>query len=208
MFQQATVQNGALRPPATGIPVAQGVPQIRQQPQVNISQQQQRISGQMGLAANRAMANAQAQHRQGTAQEVQMRQLAAQALLEGRSHPAATSLAAGAAPALTAHLSPPYNAQRATSSSPGLPQQSPPLAQAIAQSMATSPRPPSAQAPMTPTPGAGASRPTPALASYYGMNGVPNGMPTSVGVPGPTQQLSTDQITHAERIRAMLLQVL
>lgn len=121
---------------------AQGVPQIRSQ--VNISGQQPRIANQLGLGNTRIATSSVMQARvlaqaQAQAQAVQ----AAQAQAQQQGIPVSTSLAAGAAPALNAHLSTPFNA-RATSASPGVGQQSPPPQ--VPQNTATSPRPPSAQA--------------------------------------------------------------
>lgn len=128
------------------------MPQIRSQ--VNISGQQ-RLSGQIGIANTRIASSQAMQQVQVQAQARALAQAqAAQAQAQGQQpHPnVASSLAAGAAPALTAHLSPNYNnAVRANSTSPGVPQQaSPSLPQAMAAvaqaNNATSPRPPSAQA--------------------------------------------------------------
>ena len=112
----------------------QSVPQIRSQ--VNISGQQPRLQNQLALNSTRIASS--------TVLQQQARALqAAQAQQQG--HPGVSqSLAAGAAPALNPHLSPPFNTQRTASTSPGLGQQSPPPA--AAQNTATSPRPPSAQA--------------------------------------------------------------
>lgn len=116
------------------LPAGQSVPQIRTQ--VNISGQQPRLQNQLALNSTR-IANSSVLQQQARALQ------AAQAQQQG--HPGVSqSLAAGAAPALNAHLSPPFNTQRTASTSPGLGQQSPPPA--AAQSTATSPRPPSAQA--------------------------------------------------------------
>lgn len=115
-----------------GLPAGQGVPQIRSQ--VNISGQQPRVALNALQLTSTRIANSSV---------MQARALqAAQAQQQG--HPGVSqSLAAGAAPALNAHLSPPFNGQRTASTSPGAGQQSPPPV--AAQSTATSPRPPSAQ---------------------------------------------------------------
>lgn len=182
-----------------GLPPAQGMPQIRTQ--VNISGQQQRISNQQ-LLNNARVPNPQVMQAQAAQAQAQARALAAaQAQAQGQAHPGiANSLAAGAAPALTAHLTPGYNtAARPNSTSPGLPQQSPPTAQAVAN--ATSPRPPSAQAIAGLTPQvqasiASAHRTAPALAHYY------QNMPNMQAA-----QLTQEQITHAMQIRSLISQV-
>lgn len=136
-----------MRQATNGLQAAQGMPQIRSQ--VNISGQQ-RLSGQVGIANTRIASSQAMQQAQVQAQARALAQAQAQSQ---QPHPnVASSLAAGAAPALTAHLSPNYNnAVRANSTSPGVPQQaSPSLPQAMAAvaqaNNATSPRPPSAQA--------------------------------------------------------------
>lgn len=181
------------------------VPQIRNQ--ANIAQ---RHHAQLANLANQvALANAahvarfgqqgqvlpaaaQAQARAMVA-SVQAAQAQAQAQAQGQV--AGASLAAGAAPALQAHLSPPYNAARAASSSPGIVQQSPPHQQAVIQNPIASPRPPSAQpqmGAMVQGPSATAARVAPALAHYYGAS-VPNA--------SATQQFSPEQL------RQVLIQV-
>ncbi|OBZ75891.1 Chromatin modification-related protein EAF1 [Grifola frondosa] len=161
LLQQQQNQNGT-RTPGSGTPQAQLVPQIRSQ--VGISQQQ-RISNAMALANARlspsqvmqAQAQAQAQAQvqaqralaavaqaQAQAQAHAQAQAQAQAQVQTQIH--AQAQAAAAAPALSgAHLSPPY-AARATSSSPAIPQQSPPLPSSTTSNAANVPRPPSAQA--------------------------------------------------------------
>ncbi|KAI0693277.1 hypothetical protein BC835DRAFT_1354362 [Cytidiella melzeri] len=130
---QQLAQNGVMRVPASGLAAGQGVPQIRSQ--VNISGQQPRLANQLALN-NTRIANSSV---------MQARALAAQhgqAQAQQQAHP--QSLAATAAPALNAHLSPPFNAQRTTSTSPGVGHQSPPPV--VPQATAASPRPSSAQA--------------------------------------------------------------
>lgn len=178
-----------------GHPGAQGMPQIRQQ--VNISGQQQRLSnpllGQTRIASSQQVMQAQAA-------QAQARAIAAQ-VAQAQAHPGiANSLAAGAAPALTAHLTPNYNTARPSSTSPGLPQHSPPLSQAAAAN-ATSPRPPSAQAQalagLSPqvqaSIAASAQRNAPAMAHYY------SNMQAG--------HLTPEQIQHAMQIRTLISQV-
>ncbi|TCD63291.1 chromatin modification- protein VID21 [Steccherinum ochraceum] len=154
-------QNGAPRvAQANGVTPAQAVPQIRSQ--VNISQQQQRISSQMALQTARlnvasqqslqnmqAQAQAQAQHARALAAlqaQTQAQVAANQAQVQAQQPSMPTSMAANLAPALSsAHLSPPF-VGRPTSASPGLPQQSPPILGSSSAGNATSPRPSAAQA--------------------------------------------------------------
>jgi chromatin modification-related protein VID21 len=175
-----------------GHPGAQAMPQIRSQ--VNISGQQ-RLSNVM--LTNQRITSNQAMQVQVQAQA---RALAA-AQAQAQAHPTITSsLAAGAAPALTAHLTPNYNTVRASSTSPGLPQQSPPLPQAVA-SNATSPRPPSAQAqalaaltPQVQASIASAQRTAPTMAHYYSnMQNL------------QAAHLTPEQLQHAMNVRAALL---
>lgn len=178
-------QTPIIRTPNPAVP---GVPQIRAQ--VNISGQQ-RISN--SLLANPRIAASQQQ-----VMQAQARALAAQAQAQGQGHAGiAASLAATAAPALQAHLAPTYHAARASSTSPGLPQQSPTLQQAVAAS--ASPRPPSAQAMAGMSPQMQAAlinpqRPVPSLAHYY----------QNLPAINPIPNLTPEQISHAMHVRGLL----
>lgn len=177
---------------------------------MNISGQQQRISN--PLLGNTRIASSQVMQTQAQAQaQAQARAIAAaqaQAVVQGQGQAhagIASSLAAGAAPALTAHLSPAYNAARASSTSPGLPQQSPPLPQAVAAN-ATSPRPPSAQALAGLTPqqvqaslAQGQRTAVPPMAHYYSNVGALPNMQTG--------QFTPEQLSHALQIRTLISQV-
>lgn len=181
------------------------MPQIRSQ--VNISGQQ-RLSGQIGIANTRIASSQAMQQVQVQAQARALAQAqAAQAQAQGQQpHPnVASSLAAGAAPALTAHLSPNYNnAVRANSTSPGVPQQaSPSLPQAMAAvaqaNNATSPRPPSAQAVANtntivqqPIQFQRPSMHSSGMARYY---------------QNLAQALTPEQITQATQVHALIMQV-
>lgn len=187
-----SAQNAGVRTP-NGHPGAPSMPQIRTQ--VNISGQQQRISNAMLNNSRISSQNIQAQQAAAVAQAQARALAAAQAAQNGQPHPGiASSLAAGAAPALQAHLSPTYNAARANSTSPGVPQQSPPLPQATVNSV-TSPRPPSAQAQASAVMAhsiATAQRASaPTLAHYYS---------------NLNMSLTTGQFTN-EQVRAILTQV-
>ncbi|CAL1705017.1 unnamed protein product [Somion occarium] len=137
MQQRAQVGQGVPTIPnraANGLAAQQAVPQIRG---VNISQQQ-RLSGN----ANR-LSPASALQAQTQAQRLAVAQAQAQGQVPVQVP--TNSLAASGAPALSsAHLAASYNA-RPASSSPGLPQHSPPHLPNTIPHVA-SPRPPSAQA--------------------------------------------------------------
>ncbi|KAH9951965.1 hypothetical protein B0H21DRAFT_829688 [Amylocystis lapponica] len=154
--QQQQGPNGVIRTPGGSLPSGQVVPQIRSQ--VGISQQQQRISNPMALANARLspsqmlQVHAQAAQVRAQAQAQVQAQAQALALAQAQTHgqaqaqqSAAPSVLSAAAPALSAaHLSPPY-AARATSSSPAIPQQSPPPQVGTPTSATSLSRPPSAQ---------------------------------------------------------------
>ncbi|KAH8106775.1 hypothetical protein BXZ70DRAFT_915067 [Cristinia sonorae] len=194
----------APRPSPNGIPAAQGVPQIRTQ-QVNISQQQ-RLSS-LGVPNARsvqqilqAQQHAQIFPRVGQAQGQVTAQGQVQAQVQQASMP--NSLAANVAPALSsAHLSTPFVA-RTTSTSPGLPQQSPPLLAAAAASNAGSPRPASAQAQaqamLTSTQQANARSATVAALGHY--------YPPSANLHPQQQMMTSDQVEHANRLRMLIQQ--
>lgn len=139
MLQQQQA-NGVGRPPGAGIP-SQGVPQIRNQ--VNISQQQR-------LPTNMTAGGARLSPQQMLAAQQQarmMQQAAAQAQAQAQ---AATNMNGIPSNIGNTHLSPPHN-NRAHTSSP-VPHGSPPLASATLVNTGSTPRPPSTQPHMGPSP--------------------------------------------------------
>ncbi|KAF7793082.1 hypothetical protein EIP86_004189 [Pleurotus ostreatoroseus] len=188
----AVAQNGQLRTPNV-LPTST-VPQIRNQ--ANIAQRH--VQQQMAHLANAAQTarltpgQSVAMMNRNLLAQVQA-QAQAQAQVQAQGH--VGSLAAGAAPALQAHLSPPYNVARPASASPGVPQQSPPHQQAIIHNPVTSPRPPSAQAQVTaPSPTATAARAAQPVAHYY------------TGVTGPAAAAMNAQSFDPNHIRQLIMQ--
>ena len=135
MLQQQQQANGAGRSPGTGIP-AQGVPQIRNQ--VNISQQQR-------IPTNMAPGSARLSPQQMLVvqQQARMMQAAAQAQAQAQAVGAIGNMG-------NTHLSPPHN-NRAHTSSP-VPHGSPPHGSATLVNTGGTPRPPSTQPHMAPSP--------------------------------------------------------
>ncbi|RPD66336.1 hypothetical protein L226DRAFT_557464 [Lentinus tigrinus ALCF2SS1-7] len=152
MLPQGATPNGVPRT-ANGVSQAQIAQQMRAQPQVGISQsQQQRMAAHLAntrmspphisatQAANLRVLQAQMQAQAQAQPQVQAGQ--GQAQVPAPVSNASAALTA-AAPALSAaHLSPSF-AARATSSSPGVPQQSPPLPAASPVNANAVQRPPS-----------------------------------------------------------------
>ncbi|KAI0831506.1 hypothetical protein BC628DRAFT_1354063 [Trametes gibbosa] len=148
---QNSAVNGVPRP-AAGVPQPQIVQQIRSQVGISQQQQQQRIAAALAAGATSRMSPpqltaAQAAHFRAMTAVQGQAQASGQAVGQPNSQgtaqlPQSSAAAAAAAPALSAtHLSPPF-AARATSSSPGIPQQSPPLPAASPANVAVA-RPPS-----------------------------------------------------------------
>lgn len=150
--QQAIPQQPGQQPPAgtaqrlpvTGIPPAQGVPQIRSQ--VNISQQQRIATPSMPAGAPR-LSPQQLMHVHARAaqqqQQTQQAQVHAQALAQAQSQAQNNGIITnGNLQASNPHLSPPYTSRDNTSSPAHV---SPPHNPAVLAAV-NSPRPPSAQA--------------------------------------------------------------
>ena len=135
MLQQQQQANGAGRSPGAGIP-PQGVPQIRNQ--VNISQQQR-------IPTNMAPGSARLSPQQMLVVQQQARMMQAAAQAQAQAQAVGTIGNMG-----NTHLSPPHN-NRAHTSSP-VPHGSPPHGSATLVNTGGTPRPPSTQPHMGPSP--------------------------------------------------------
>lgn len=174
------------RPTSTGVPVAQSVPQIRNQ--VNISQQQ-RMATPMGITNARLSPQ---QMLQAQAQVAQAAQARAMQVAAAQAHAAQNVVNSMGSNLSNSHLSPQYN-NRATTSSP-MPHSSPPH-------QSSSPHLPSAQAQvnMGPTPQVpGNAIPRQNMNHYFPM--VPNMQ--------MQQNMSTNNYTQESMEHAVRLQSL